>query len=83
MKWIRARFHAAYPDSRPVKWPPVGPFWETGFATDESYSVVVAYVKTESQITEYWPEASNIETDERNEITFTDRFPKPDYWKDV
>jgi len=79
-KWIRARFNANYDDSRPVKWPPPGPFWESGFAADESYSVVVAYVKEESQIAEFWPEANKITTEENVALVFTDRFPEPDWW---
>ena len=77
---LRARFHANEDDWRPVKWPPVGPCWCTG--SGEDYSIVVAYVETESQIKEFWPEADNIETEPRDEITFTDRFPCPDYWPD-
>ena len=29
-----------------------------------------------------WPEATDLEIDERTEYTFTDRFPKPDWFKD-
>ena len=78
---LRVRFHANYNDSRPVKWPPPGPFWETGFAADESYATVVAYVESEDQITEFWPEADEIDVYERDvEPTFTDRFPRPEWW---
>jgi len=77
---IRARFHANADDWRPIKFPPPGPAWCTGYAADGSYSTVVAYAESEDQIREFWPEASNIEADDRNEITFTDRFPRPDWW---
>lgn len=78
---IRARFHADHDDWRPVDWPPPGPCWCSGYAGDESYSVVVAYVEKPEQIKEFWPEASNIDLLETNvEPVFTDRFPKPDWW---
>lgn len=71
--WIRARFYAD--DARPVKWPAPGPFWCTGYSDNKE--VVVAYVKTEEQITEYWPEAEDVDAMETTEIEFSDRFPKP------
>ena len=80
MSWIRARFEANLEDSRPIKWPPIGPFWESGF--NDEHAIIIAYVKDVKQVTEYWPEANNIEYDENVAIKFTDRFPKPDYWKE-
>jgi len=79
MKWLRCRFNANLEDYRPIKFPPPGPFWCSG--EGEDYSVIVAYLKTEEQIEEFWPEATNISIQEREEINFTDRFPKPDWWK--
>lgn len=78
MTWIRARFCANLDDYRPVKWPPPGPYWCSGYGDD--YSIVVAYVKNEEQIKEFWPEATDIDAEEVNEIVFTDRFSKPDWW---
>jgi hypothetical protein len=78
-EWIRARFHANLEDSRPITFPPPGPFWETGFGED--YAIVVAYVRDEAQITEFWPEATHIDAQEVDEIVFTDRFAKPDWWE--
>lgn len=77
---LRARFHANADDWRPINFPPPGPAWCTGYAADESYSTVVAYVADENQIREFWPEATNIEIDEHAKIIFTDRFPRPDWW---
>jgi len=79
--WIRCRFQASPEDYRPVKFPPPGPFWCTGYGI--GYSIIVAYVKDEKQITEYWPEADDIDVHEENtEIVFTSRFPKPEWWSD-
>ena len=79
MKWLRTRFHANEEDSRPVKFPPPGPFWET--STGAGYATVVAYVRLLSEVTEYWPEATSIECEQRDEIVFTERFPRPDWWR--
>lgn len=79
-KWIRYRFHANLDDSRPVIFPPPGPWWETG--TGEDFAVVVAYLPPNANLLDYWPEASNIDPHEHtNKIVFTDRFPKPDWWE--
>lgn len=78
---IRARFKADPEDYRPIKWPPPGPFWCTGYSGDDSHAIVVAYVDNEDQVREFWPEAEDIESEERTEYTFTDRFPCPKWWK--
>ena len=75
---IRARFLANEDDWRPVKWPPPGPCWCTGYTDD--HSVVVAFVETEGQISEFWPEATGITLQADHPIEFSERFPKPDWW---
>jgi hypothetical protein len=76
---LRVRFHANEEDWRPVKFPPPAPCWCTGYG--DGHSIVVAYVETEDQVTEFWPEATNIDVHEENtEVRFSDRFPKPDWW---
>lgn len=77
-KWLRARFHANPDDYRSIKWPPVGPYWCSGHGDD--YSIVVAYVRTPEQITEQWPEATEISAEEVEGITFSDRFACPGWW---
>lgn len=96
-KWIRYRFHASPVDYRPVLWPPPGPFWCSGYGgvnfdgdDDEEvtcgYSIVVAYVPGEGgveMLKKYWPEADQIDPMQEEEtITYTSRFPKPDWWKE-
>lgn len=78
-KWIRCRFHANLDDYRPIKWPPAGPYWCSGISSD--CSIVIAYVKQASQIKEFWPEAHDEDCESRDEITYTNRFPKPDWWE--
>lgn len=77
MNWLRARFKANEEDYRPVKWPPPGPYWCTGYG--DGYSIVVAYVKSLKELRKYWPEAKDIETTKEKEIEYTERFPKPDW----
>lgn len=77
---IRARFHANEDDYRPVKWPVKHPYWCTGYG--DGYSVVVAYADNLKEIKKNWPEAKNIETTEEKEYSFSDRFPKPDWFKE-
>lgn len=83
--WLRYRFYIkkadCQDDERPVKWPPVGPYWSTGQGDD--YLILVAYVKHEDQIKEFWPEAYNLDLCKtEQEITFYGRFPKPDWWNE-
>lgn len=81
-RWVRHRFHANGEDSRPVRFPPPGPWWESGFAFDESYSIVIAYLPEGEAVTEWWPEATEIDSAEPvDRITYTERFPKPEWWK--
>lgn len=75
---IRARFHANIQDPRPIKWPIKYPYWVSG--EGDGYAIVVAYADNKEQIIELWPEATNIDIEERDEITFTDRFAKPTWW---
>ena len=75
---FRIRFHANPDDYRPVKWPVKYPFWCSGYG--ENFSVVIAYVDSVDELMELWPEASNLDIEERESITFTDRFPKPSWY---
>lgn len=43
-RWMRLRFQANADDPRPVTFPPPGPWWCTGYAGDDSYAIVVAYL---------------------------------------
>lgn len=84
---IRARFKTDSGDYRPVNWPVKHPYWCTGHGLrsmhdeDSGYSIIVAYADDEDEIKRNWPEAYAIESEERSEYTFTDRFPAPDWFK--
>ena len=79
--WWRCRFRANAEDSRPVKFPPPGSFWETGIAGDGSYSIVVAYLRDKRQLKKFWPEASQPEWETQIGIEFSSRFQRPAWWK--
>lgn len=81
MSWYRYRFHANEDDYRPVAWPPPGPYWCTGYG--DGYSTVVAYLPPDEPLTFWWPEATNVDAEEVDEIVFSDRFPEPEWWADV
>ena len=82
--WDRIRFQANLDDYRPIKWPPTGPYWCSGF--NDRHSIVVAYVpagSTDEDVRKLWTEAKNIDRMQTTiPITYSDRFPKPDWWKD-
>jgi hypothetical protein len=82
MKWNRIRFQANLEDYRPVVFPPPGPYWCSG--SGDSYSIVVAYMPAPLNVPEllkHWPEADRVEVMQRDtDITFSDRFAKPDWW---
>lgn len=80
-QWLRVRFFQPSDDYRPIKWPPVGPYWCSGYRGSDNAACIVAFVKSIDQVREYWPEADDIDQlDEPGPIYFTDRFPRPDWW---
>ena len=60
-KMIRVRFKADFKDPRPINWPIKHPYWITGYAGDDSYSIVVAYADNEQYIMDNWPEATDLD----------------------
>ncbi len=78
-KWRRYRFQANLEDYRPVVFPTPGPYWCSG--SGDEYSIVITYLPTKTNLKKYWPEASDIEFTDEDEIHYTDRFPKPEWWK--
>lgn len=79
-QWERHRFRANGDDYRPVKFPPPGPYWCTGAAMDGAYSVVVAYLPPGEPVTDWWPEATHIDSEPVDAIHYTSRMPRPRWW---
>ena len=77
---IRARFYTDEDDFRPVEWPIKYPYWRSG--ETHRANILIAYADSVEDIKRLWPEAYQIEWDEVDEIVFTSRFPKPDWYKE-
>lgn len=79
--WVRLRFRADPDDPRPVTFPPPGPWWCTGYG--DGYSIVVAYLHENEDVTTWWPEAAEVDsTPAPAGPAFNARFPKPDWWRE-
>lgn len=79
---IRYRFKTrAVDDYRPlVDMKDIGmPWWCTGEAFDMSYVNIVCYLPKYEELEKYWDDAYDIEFEKVSEITYTDRFPKPEW----
>lgn len=77
---IRARFYTDEYDWRPVEWPVKYPYWCTGLTFTSN--ILVAYADDVDYILRLWPEAYDIEWEEVDEIEFSSRFPKPDWYEE-
>ena len=55
------------------------PWWCSGFAMDDSYAIIVCYLPKGEDLLKYWDDAYDIDSEERAEITYTDRFQKPEW----
>ncbi len=78
--WMRYRFYTSETDERPIKFPPPGPWWCTG-TTGEGNAIIVAYLPAGVVLREYWPEAWEVDIEPKDEIEYSDRFPKPAWFK--
>ena len=80
--WKRYRFVTkAVNDYRPLIFNPKYPWWCTGESGDGNCVTIVAYLPPDEDLLKYWDDAADIDFQERDEITFTSRFPKPDYFE--
>lgn len=53
------------------------PWWCTG--KGDSYVTIVCYLPNEVNLLEYWDDAYEIEEEDVDEITYSSRFPKPEW----
>ena len=82
MKFIRYRFKTrSVNDFRPLEdlAEIQMPWWCTGESDDGSYMTIVCYLPAGENLLRYWDDAFDIDADERNEISYTERFPKPSW----
>jgi len=79
--WKRYRFEtASVDDYRPLIFNPKYPWWCSGYHGDMSKAIIVAYLPSDEDLKKYWDDAEEITFTEEKEITFSDRFPKPEYF---
>jgi len=87
MIYERHRFKTSADDYRPVAFPPPGPYWCSGYTLNENleygHAIIVAYLPKGEPLATWWPDASDVDTEERESITFTSRFPKPEWWLEI
>jgi hypothetical protein len=79
-EYWRVRFFTDCDDPRPVVYPPSGPYWISGQGDD--YTILIAWLPKKSDLKKFWPEARVDEWYGKGPIEFTDRFPRPEYWKE-
>jgi len=89
--WVRFYIEVKGYDSRPVKSPPVGPWWEDGHGLGHvlGHVLVLAYIplqnstekEAEKLLMEYWPSAEVIGSKVYDAIRFTSQHPCPKWWK--
>ena len=82
-KWIRYRFKTkSVEDYRPLVFNQKYPWWCSGVAGDRSYATIIAYLPENEKLSKYWNDAFDIAIDRVNRIEFTDRFKKPEWYKE-
>lgn len=80
INWIWYRFKTDSEDWRPLIYNPSYPCWKSG-EDMEGNSIIVAYLPDTELLTDYWPEAMDVDSEQRDEITFSSRFPMPEDYK--
>jgi len=79
--WKRYRFRTkALDDYRPLIFNPKYPWWCSG--TGEDHAVIIAYLPADEDLLKYWDDAYDVDVEDREEIVFTSRFPKPSYFEE-
>ena len=77
-QWFRHYFKTTSVDDwRPVIYNPAYPSYCTGYAGDDSYATIVAWLPSTEYLKKYWPEAYDDTFTVHSKIEFSDRFPKP------
>ena len=82
INWVRYRLKTkSVEDWRPLVYDQRFPSWCSGYGGDESdgtaHAVIIIYLPKDEPLSKYYDDAFDIDPDERDCITFTDRFPRP------
>jgi hypothetical protein len=77
--WKRYRFKTkSIKDYRPLVFDSHYPWWCSGEGDD--YVIIIAFLAKNEDLLEFWDDAFDIEFTYEDNIEFTGRFPKPDYF---
>ena len=82
--WKRYRFYTyAVDDYRPLVFNPKYPWWCSGYGENGTgeYAVIFAYLPENENLMKYWDDAFDVDFTEHQEIEFSGRFPKPEYFE--
>lgn len=83
MKWRRYRFSTrSVDDYRPLIFNPAYPWWCSATAGDGQSVVIVAYLPAGESLQRYWDDAFEIDYTDEETITFSERFPRPEYYQE-
>ena len=84
-KWNRWRFCTRSEDFRPIVFNPSYPWWCSGEGEDEQggFAVVVAFLPTTEKLETYWDDAFDIDVQEHDAVTFSERFARPKYYVEL
>lgn len=78
-KWNRLRFKTkSVDDCRPLVFNTAYPWWCSGYGDD--FAVIIAYLPIGESVETYWDDAFDVESEPKDSIEFSDRFPKPEYF---
>ena len=55
------------------------PYWVSGYTINFEKAIIICYLPAEENLLKYWDDAHDIDVQDRDEITYTDRFPKPSW----
>lgn len=93
IQWLRYRFSTKSEDPRPLIFNPSYPWWVSGYGgyggmsntgdewiDDDIYTIIIAFLPADEDLKKYWDDAYNIDFTEQDSITFSERFPKPEYF---
>lgn len=78
MKFRRHKFHIPGADCAPQLFPPPGPYWCIGHG--DGFSIVVAFLPAEIEVSKHWPDATRIHTGPALDQAPPDRYPNINFW---
>ncbi len=83
-EWRRYRFYTrSVDDYRPLRFNPAYPWWCSATAGDGQSVAIVAYLPVNEPLKRYWDDAYEVTCTDEETITFSGRFPKPEWYREL